>query len=76
MREVRQPPTAEDILQSYAECSEEKTRCVARIAEHSKTPVIEDETTDNRLREVVRKAHFAIWCNLDEESACRGAIVE
>ena len=49
---------------------------MARIAIHAKTPIIEYKTANNRLQQIICKAHFAVWCNLDKHLLSRCAIVE
>ena len=39
---------------------------MAADAEKSEAPVVEKHGTNNRLAEVVGKAHLTVWRNLDE----------
>lgn len=49
---------------------------MAADAEKSETPIVEKHGTNNRLAEVVGKAHLTVWGNLQEAVVGPGTIEE
>ena len=70
------PPCAEYELYSDAADSEGEARCVAAYIPEVESPVVEYDGSDNRLSQIVGKAHLSVWCDLDQPVPCRCPVVK
>lgn len=65
-----QPPATEEELQDNETCSKQEARRVTEMSEESESPVIKKHSPENGLSQIIRKAHFSVWCDLDKPVLC------
>lgn len=70
------PPCAEYELYGDAADSEGEAGCVAAYIPEVESPVIEYDGSDDRLSQIVGKAHLSVWRDLDQPVSCRCPVVK
>lgn len=70
------PPCAEYELYGDAADSEGKIGCVAAYIPEVESPVVEYDGSDDRLSQIVGKAHLSVWRDLDQPVPCRCPVVK
>ena len=70
------PPSAEYELYCDAADSEGEAGCVAAYIPKVESPVVEYDGSDDRLSQIVGKAHLSVWCDLYQPVSGRCPVVK
>ena len=63
---ISEPPVAEDELDDDESCTHQEACSMTAMSEETEAPVVENQTSYDRLRQVVREAHLSVRSYLYE----------
>ena len=69
---IFEPPAAEEELDHDESCTHQEACRMTAMSEKTEAPVVENQTSDYRLRQVIGETHLSVWSDLYEPvfSAC------
>ena len=70
------PPCAEKELDYDESYSHHEAGCMATVLIEAITPTIEQHASEDRLGQVIRETHLAVWSYLDEPVLGRCVIIK